>query len=149
MATLLSSHWTDYVLFCTLDIITMTHDNNTDLKLVSCTTVATGCTVHPHRHEVMLSQIVNSVNISKKCNNLIFRAKQSWDGLRKPRKYNSSKHSVTHKNSLISPTQLQICVCSATSGHNCCECIPMQYSLFKICIHYQYSWSCLSQITYH
>jgi len=128
-----------YVLFYTLDIITMTHDNNTELKLVLCTTVATGCTVHTHRHEVTLSQVVNSVNISKKCNDLIIRAKQSQVGLTKPPKYNSRKHSVTHKNSLISPTQLQISVCSVTSGHNCCKCIPMQYSLFKVCIHYQYS----------
>jgi len=72
----------------------MTHDNYTDLKLVSCTSVATGCTVHPQRHEVMLSQMVNSVNISTKCKDLIFRAKQSRVGLRKPPKYNSSKHSV-------------------------------------------------------
>jgi hypothetical protein len=74
---------TIYVLFCSLDIITMTHDNNIDLKLVSFTTSATVCTVHTHRHEVMLSQMVNSIKISKKCNALIFRAQQSRVGLRK------------------------------------------------------------------
>jgi len=86
---------TMYILFCTLDTITMTHDNNTGLNLSHA--LYTGCTVHPQRYEVMLSQMVNSVNIPKKCTAFIFSAKQSWVELRKSPKHNSSKQSVTHK----------------------------------------------------